>query len=231
MRIYTETDFYQQSQHSVFRLKNLYMSNPDTFFQLQDYLPLPTYINHRESFHHKFFNLSFLNLGDEIHTLFQKGMSYLPEISDVFLLNRAKAKAKELDTLNDHEKVGSYLQCITLNNKPSLYYTNKILLDEDWSLNTSFFFKDYPLLEKLLKELVPEGKEGTIQWQRFQTLTKSEKKILKLLAEGNSNEQVSNILFITKSTVQTHRKNIYKKLDVANTVELVKASYALELFC
>lgn len=52
-------------------------------------------------------------------------------------------------------------------------------------------------------------------------LTKREKEILKLIAEGFSSQQIADKLFISLRTVETHRLNINQKLDVKNTAGLV----------
>ncbi len=57
-------------------------------------------------------------------------------------------------------------------------------------------------------------------------LTKREKEILKLVAEGLTNTQISHQLFISVDTVDTHRKNLYTKLDVKNTALLIR--YAID---
>jgi len=53
-------------------------------------------------------------------------------------------------------------------------------------------------------------------------LTKREKEILKLIAEGCSSQEIADKLFISLRTVETHRLNINQKLDVKNTAGLVK---------
>jgi DNA-binding NarL/FixJ family response regulator len=57
-------------------------------------------------------------------------------------------------------------------------------------------------------------------------LTKREKEILKLIAEGFTNIQIGQQLFISIDTVDTHRKNLYTKLNVKNTALLIR--YAIE---
>jgi DNA-binding NarL/FixJ family response regulator len=59
-------------------------------------------------------------------------------------------------------------------------------------------------------------------------LTKREKEILKLIASGFSNSDISKNLFLSIATVKTHRKNLMRKLDINNSITLVK--YALENF-
>ena len=57
-------------------------------------------------------------------------------------------------------------------------------------------------------------------------LTKREMEILKLICEGLSSKDISEKLFISINTVETHRKRILLKLNVKNSVGVVK--YAIE---
>jgi NarL family two-component system response regulator LiaR len=52
-----------------------------------------------------------------------------------------------------------------------------------------------------------------------ETLTKREREILQLVAEGHSNSQLARMLWVTEQTVKFHLSNIYRKLDVANRTE------------
>ncbi|WP_310560287.1 response regulator transcription factor [Flavobacterium sp.] len=53
-------------------------------------------------------------------------------------------------------------------------------------------------------------------------LTKREKEILILIAEGLTNIQISEKLFISTDTVDSHRKNLHTKLNVKNTAMLIR---------
>jgi len=57
-------------------------------------------------------------------------------------------------------------------------------------------------------------------------LTKREKEILGLITEGLTNTQIAERLFISIDTVDSHRKNLYSKLNVRNTVMLMR--YAID---
>jgi DNA-binding NarL/FixJ family response regulator len=54
------------------------------------------------------------------------------------------------------------------------------------------------------------------------SLSKREIEILKLVVEEYSSKEISEILFISHRTVETHRKNILKKLGVKNSLGLIK---------
>ena len=49
-----------------------------------------------------------------------------------------------------------------------------------------------------------------------------EKEILRLIAEGKSTQEIADALEIGKSTVDTHRKNLIKKLDITGRTELIR---------
>ncbi len=53
-------------------------------------------------------------------------------------------------------------------------------------------------------------------------LTERESDILKEIVNGLSSKEIGDKLFISSRTVDTHRNNLMKKLDVHNTAELVK---------
>ncbi len=60
-------------------------------------------------------------------------------------------------------------------------------------------------------------------------LTKREKQTLKLISEGHRNSDIAEKLSISLKTVETHRLNLMKKLDVHNVAELIMRSRRLGL--
>jgi DNA-binding NarL/FixJ family response regulator len=50
-------------------------------------------------------------------------------------------------------------------------------------------------------------------------LTRREREILRLVAEGHSNAELAKMLWVTEQTVKFHLSNIYRKLDVSNRTE------------
>ena len=57
-------------------------------------------------------------------------------------------------------------------------------------------------------------------------ITRREKEILALIAEGLTNPEIATKLFVSSFTVDSHRKNLLAKLNVKNTASLVK--FAME---
>lgn len=60
-------------------------------------------------------------------------------------------------------------------------------------------------------------------------LTAREKQIVKLMIDGLTNKEISNVLFISESTVETHRKNIYRKTETHSLPKLIQAVANLNL--
>lgn len=60
----------------------------------------------------------------------------------------------------------------------------------------------------------------------FHQLTSREKEVLQLIAEGNSSKEIADMLYISKNTVSTHRKNLMQKLDLHNVANLTKYAIA-----
>ncbi len=56
---------------------------------------------------------------------------------------------------------------------------------------------------------------------RYESLSTREREIFQLVAEGKSNKEIADLLFVSPSTIETHRAHIMEKLDVHSAVELV----------
>ncbi|WP_306350984.1 response regulator [Flavobacterium sp. '19STA2R22 D10 B1'] len=63
---------------------------------------------------------------------------------------------------------------------------------------------------------------ANINGQILSSITERELQILKLISQEYSGKEISEELFISTNTVETHRKNLIKKLNVRNTIGLVK---------
>jgi DNA-binding NarL/FixJ family response regulator len=79
-----------------------------------------------------------------------------------------------------------------------------------------------PLLSgELTHELIQAHHKGRLA-SPSESLTTREREVLKLLAEGISNKEIADLLYISSRTVEHHRANIMRKLNIRKTANLVK---------
>ncbi len=83
----------------------------------------------------------------------------------------------------------------------------------------------YPTVAKQLIHEYLSLADGDEEIDRPDCLTDKECEVLKLLAEGHTNQEVACMLMVSVKTVETHRAHIMKKLGLQNRAELVH--YAL----
>jgi two-component system response regulator NreC len=85
------------------------------------------------------------------------------------------------------------------------------------------------LSPRMLSQLVDDFRsraKSTQRLPRFATLTQREKEVLKLLAEGNSVKEIACTLNLSVKTVEAHKFNLMRKLDIHNKAQLVQ--YAVQ---
>ena len=85
-------------------------------------------------------------------------------------------------------------------------------------------FFSAPISEPALGAYLKKAEETPLD--PFHTLTAREREILHLTAEGHSGTEISERLYISPRTVESHRANVMRKLGVRNQKELIR--YAVQ---
>ena len=80
----------------------------------------------------------------------------------------------------------------------------------------------YPSIARKVVEDYLRRVETGEERERYDGLTTREKEILTLIAQGLSNQQIAEKLYISIKTVQTHRAHILEKLGLHDRTELVR---------
>jgi len=63
------------------------------------------------------------------------------------------------------------------------------------------------------------------KFDKFALITSREKEIIKLIASGKTGVEIADELYISTSTVHTHRKNIFRKLEINKVSELINKAH------
>jgi two-component system response regulator NreC len=85
------------------------------------------------------------------------------------------------------------------------------------------------LSPRMLSHLVNDFRnrvKSAARQPRFSTLTRRELEILKFLAEGNSVKDIASTLNLSVKTIEAHKFNLMRKLDIHNKAQLVQ--YAIQ---
>jgi two-component system response regulator NreC len=78
-----------------------------------------------------------------------------------------------------------------------------------------------PAISKMLVEdYMRQMREKDVE-DSYELLTTREREIVQLLAEGKGNKEVATLLHLSLYTVETHRSNIFQKLNLHSTAELI----------
>ena len=102
-----------------------------------------------------------------------------------------------------------------------------VRLDRDLKTKFTTFFKDRNLsfdsaLDFLIRDfLIKHSRKNLDKMMNKFQLSKREKEVTLLICKGLKNKEISNRLYISRDTVSSHLKNIYRKCGVTNAVQLV----------
>ncbi len=104
-----------------------------------------------------------------------------------------------------------------------LAFHRKVFKQVHAALGAAKGFKSDEIVRRLAEE-----NERLKSELKFARLSEREKEVLKFIANGYTSKEIAANLNISKLTVDTHRKNIQQKLEVANVVELLKIAMQID---
>jgi DNA-binding NarL/FixJ family response regulator len=78
-------------------------------------------------------------------------------------------------------------------------------------------------LRKLGRPVHRRTRRGSAHGTGVDTLTERERQVADLVVDRRTNPQIAAELFLSLKTVETHLRNIFRKLDVSSRVELARA--------
>lgn len=150
------------------------------------------------------------NLGDDDGlTLVRKAKRLLPDVKFIVL------------SMHDESHLVKEILKEGVNGYVLKKDTKEELLEAIYSVRAGKMYLSSDINAMLVKSLY-EPDEGKL-------LTAREREVLKLIAQEYSNKQIAEELFISERTVETHRKNIFRKTKTSSIVGLIKFAYANNL--
>jgi len=99
---------------------------------------------------------------------------------------------------------------------------DKLLEGIEKVLKGSYYMDSYVSHEVIEKMLIGKTHILEAKTDLYGSLSNREQQVLRYLAEGRKTREIASELFISIKTVENHKANIMKKLNVKNIVELIK---------
>ena len=165
---------------------------------------------------------------DELHQLITE------ENPDIILLDLNLGKVDGFHILEEIRKKNTQVKVIIFT-----MYENEFLIDKARLLKANgYLLKDTIsgelkealagvyheefFLHETLRKRKSDNEKMRDEFVERMKLTKRETEIICLVAKGKQNEEISLLLFLSIHTVKTHRKNIFKKLNISSIADLVR---------
>jgi len=146
-------------------------------------------------------------------------------------------KFRKLLMKNDVEESISFLQQVKLASREDWAWyisSTKIFMKNEQNepflcISTAIAIDDMKHMPLKAERLLKENNFLRNNYQKFSTLGKREKEILKFVALGQSSPEIGDKLHIATATVDAHRKNIKKKLSISTYYDLAEYARAFDL--
>ena len=141
-----------------------------------------------------------------------------------------------LDDNDDEKSVSFFHQIKDFHKNKYTWYVCSIRIffrGEDGSpmliISNSFPLETFLHISTKLGKFLQEDRFVRDHYQIFGRLGNREREVLKLLALGKSSTETAEQLFISSATVETHRKNIKRKLGTNSFYELCEYARAFDM--
>lgn len=151
----------------------------------------------------------------------------LPDINGMDLCRMIKKEsiATMILILSNHTERSIIMQ--TIQNGASGYLLKNSSVDELRNCITEAI-KGNICFSKEVTDIISRPNKNQLQGRP--QLTKREKQILALIAEGKTSQAIAGELFLSPLTIDTHRKNLIQKFEVKNVAELIRAAHQQQMF-
>ena len=166
-------------------------------------------------------------MGEEYHSYFfnpEDARDYVPKILGL------------LERNNDNEFVSFFQQVRRSPQDDWAWYLSAIKIcgrDEDgnplFTLTIALPIYAQHHMAAKAERLLAENNFLRQHHRLFNTLTKREKEILKLMALGHSSAMIAHQLFLSEKTANTHRRNIKRKLKIETSYDITRFAQAFDL--
>jgi DNA-binding CsgD family transcriptional regulator len=221
MNFHTNKEHILHNSLQIYQFERQFLDHPDSFLEISDELETIIHIHGVGEFDWKFGNkygLEFIRSSDGNLPKF----SEIKRISNVNVMENAVDSIKNFSNRMDSDEILNYFQLFEFGNKKQWLISTKKFHKDSNFLSISYEIEKIPLAGDYIKKILDNTFDDIHAWQKFQSLTKREKQILKMVASGDTTKHISECLSITEATVRKHRENINLKIDAKNIFDIIR---------
>lgn len=233
MAYFTERELLERYEYYAIQLENQLLQGEE-FHAISDQLPIVTHLSDPQTFEIIEANKSYIqSSGYEVEEVQEDWMEYV-----MSTIHPASAQSilsflpSFFKTRNPNQTI-SFIEYARLFGQtgysPLLVFTKPSKLPGGTLLWLAVDPKNFEKSSKKVEQIIKMDEFKLKHFKRFQSLTNREVEILKLLANGYNNPQIAEKLFLSRSTVETHRKNLKRKLELKSLRDLMRYAFAFDL--
>ena len=154
----------------------------------------------------------------------------MPDMNGIEVAKKIKREYEDVKVLILSMEVSSEYVKSAFQNQVDGYLPKnadiKLLIEAIETIAQGEKYYDEKIKEYIFKFFIGDD---AMEIPKIDQLSEREVQVLKLIAEGISNKNIGETLFISPKTVEAHRNNILKKLHLHSTADLVKFAIAKKL--
>ena len=219
------THLFDQEQMGHHKLKELLMSGDD-FQALVDRVP-----------HMKIFSdtdvIEIVNANGRIRHIEKKYPKYLDEIIRTETIEEIGNFLVEYFVNQSDQQTVAFVKYVQLEAKaevvPLLFFVTSLGDPAKFVLRLPILGDKWGQWSPKMEQIVRMYQFKLKHFKRFKTLTDREVQVLTLLANGSNNPQIADELYLSRQTIETHRKNLKRKLDLSSHLDLMRYAFAFDL--
>lgn len=158
---------------------------------------------------------------------------------DVILLDISMPEVNGLEAINIIKSISPNTQVVILSRYEKEAYVHQALsagasgyvvkgapsselIDAIRHARSGKYFLSSQIQTNVIRSFLDNTEKQTNKNDSFSKLSEREAQIFKLLIEGNSSRQISDILCISSKTVDKHRANIARKIGIENPIKMLQ---------
>ncbi len=228
----TEKELLDRFEYYTLQLEARLMEGED-FYNIADQIPYTAHLNNAKTLEVVHTNKTHARVtGFHLDEIREMGMEYLDNHVHPDTMDSVGDLIKTYTGI-DHHKTFSFAQYVKLHQdkdySPLITFTKTTKLPGGLVVCISPQPEDFGSMSPKMEQVVKMDEFKLKHFKRFQQLTEREVEVLSLLANGYNNPGIAEQLFLSRSTVETHRKNLKRKLELNSFRDLMRYAFAFNL--